>query len=101
MSPFSSDSSYKALEYELAKERASVLGHAGRQVQESLAALRNAPADDAALQQKLMYAAAHCVWRYFVHREACGMRDHEDAIVEYGIPKQVLARVGARLPEQL
>lgn len=99
MGPFSSDARHKAIEYSLMKERASALGQAGRKVQEALEALRNAPANDAALQQKLMYAAADCVWRYFVHREACGMREHADVIAEYGIPRQVLARVGARPPE--
>jgi len=99
MRPYSSEARFNALEYDLRKERASALGETGRQVQAALLALRNAPADDAALQHKLLWAAAKCVWRYFIQREACGMRDHDLVIEEYAIPKQVLARVGAREPD--
>lgn len=98
MEPFSTESRHKALEFALKKERASSLGFAGKRVQDALAALRNAGEKDARTQQKLLYAAADSVWRYFVQREACGIRDHETAIVEYQIPGYVLARVGARAP---
>ena len=94
----STESRHNALEYSLQKERAGALGAAGRQVQEALAALHAAVEVDAATREKLLYAAANKVWRYFVCREACGIREHEAAIEEYGIPKQVLARVGARQP---
>ena len=97
MSSHMRDARYNALQYDLMKERAAGLGHAGRQVQEALLALQSA-ADEAA-RQKLIWAASKCVWRYFVQREACGMRDHDPVIAEYGIPQQVLARVGAREPE--
>lgn len=99
MSSHTRDARYNALQYDLMKERAAGLGHAGRQVQEALQALQNAPAADNATRQKLIWAASKCVWRYFVQREACGMRDHDPVIAEYGIPQQVLARVGAREPE--
>lgn len=99
MRPYSTEARHNALEYDLRRERASALGNSGRAVQDALLALRNANADDAVLQHKLLYAAAKCVWRYFVQREACGMRDHDLVIEEYAIPKQVLARVGAREPD--
>jgi hypothetical protein len=94
-----SEARFGALQYDLLKERAAGLGNAGRQVQDALLALQNAPKGDAAAEQKLLYAAARCVWRYFVQREACGMREHETVIADYRIPKQVLARVGAREPD--
>jgi hypothetical protein len=99
MSSHTRDARYNALQYDLMKERAAGLGHAGRQVQEALLALQNAPAADDAKRLKLIWAASKCVWRYFVQREACGMRDHDPVIAEYGIPQQVLARVGAREPD--
>ena len=40
-------------------------------------------------------AAARDVWKFFVQREACGMRDQRDAIRHYGIPPEVLGRLGA------
>jgi hypothetical protein len=96
-----SEARFGALQYDLMKERASVLGNNGRQVVEALSALRAAPtqsAADAAAREKLVWAAAKCVWRYFVQREACGMRDHDGVTQEYAIPNEVLARVGAREP---
>jgi hypothetical protein len=46
----------------------------------------------------LVKGAARAVWKYFVQREACGMRDHREAIRLYGIPGEVLVRLGAIEP---
>ena len=42
-----------------------------------------------------MKEAAHQVWAFFVQRELCGLRDQKEIIRFYGIPQEVLARLGA------
>jgi len=76
----------KALEQQLAEERASMLGDAGRKVEATLAALDHT-ADS-------VDEAATAVWYYMILREAAGMYDHEEAFAIYGVPGRVLARVG-------
>jgi len=79
-----------AFNTEAAGEMAAALGRLGRDVETAVAALSDPPTDDQ------LRAAAQAVWRYFVQREACGLRDHGDAIRDYGIPRSVLNRLGAR-----
>ncbi len=43
----------------------------------------------------LLKAAATAVWKYFIQREMCGMRDHRWVINDYGITGEVLVRLGA------
>lgn len=89
------DSLQQALDYEVAQEKATSLGHAGRIVGERMAAL-NAFDGEPAGRIPLLKAAADAVWAYFIQRELCGLRRHDDAIREYGIPREVLVRLGAR-----
>ncbi|NLS03756.1 hypothetical protein HGP14_10350 [Rhizobium sp. P32RR-XVIII] len=86
------------LEYELMSERASALGRQGLKVEEALAALRNGEAKGkvGVEQETLVDAAAEAVWALFVHREICGLRNNRDVIQRYGIPGEVLARLGAK-----
>lgn len=84
-----------ALDHEVAQEKATSLGHAARIVAERLTALR-AFEGDAADRTQLLKNAADAVWKYFIQRELCGLRRHDDAIREYGIPREVLVRLGAR-----
>jgi hypothetical protein len=42
----------------------------------------------------VLKAAADAVWKYLVQREACGARRHDEAISTYGIPREVLMRLG-------
>ena len=79
----------------VAGEGAAVLGRLGRAVEAALARLRAAPDDE---REALEYACADAVWRYFVQREACGLRQHDGVIADYGIPPRVLAKVGASPP---
>lgn len=79
----------------VAGEGAAVLGRLGRAVEASLARLRAASDGE---RETLEYACAETVWRYFVQREACGLRGHDRVIEEYGIPPRVLAKVGASPP---
>ena len=93
-SPVSSvEASDAGLKVELMAEKAASLGRAGRRVEKALAVLREAAAEDrpAALKD-----AADAVWSLFVQSEVCGQRAQKPVIAIYGMPKDVLARLGAR-----
>jgi len=62
-----------------------------------MAALRAFDAAPGTAEERLILikAAARDVWKFFVQREACGMRDQRDAIRHYQIPQEVLVRLGA------
>lgn len=85
---------FDAFQHEIAGEKAASLGRAGARVQEKLAALA-ACEREAPERAELVKAAAGAVHAYFIQREICGLRRHGDAIREYGIPAEVLARLGA------
>ncbi|MCE1237219.1 MAG: hypothetical protein LWW93_12795 [Hyphomicrobiales bacterium] len=81
-----------ALDLELLAEEASALGRAGRRVEETLAALADAPAIE---RPARLAEAAEAVHHYFILREMRGFRRHDDAIAVYRIPRAVIARLGA------
>ncbi|MDB5430599.1 MAG: hypothetical protein JWP35_1715 [Caulobacter sp.] len=83
---------------ELAGEQAANLGRMGRGVETALRLLREGDANgvDPEARDTLLRGAADAVWRYFVQREVIGIKDQRGAIAHYGIPKEVLNRVGAR-----
>lgn len=85
------------LDYEIQEEQAYALGRAGRRVETALAALRAFDADEGAAGERaaLVKDAATAVWYYFIHREVCGIRNQKPAIEHYGIPREVLMRLGA------
>lgn len=82
------------LDYEMAEEMAVSLGRAGERVARTLAAY-TADRDDPEKRPTLLREAARAVHAYFIQRELCGLRRHDDAIRHYGIPPEVLARLGA------
>lgn len=82
------------LHHELMEEQAQSLGRAGRKVEAALAALRDHPGGEG--PPLLVKAAADAVWGFFVQREVMGLRDRGSVIAEYGIPREVLVRLGAR-----
>jgi hypothetical protein len=85
------------LDYELQEERGYALGVAGRRVEKALEALRafDAAPGEADARAPLLKEAATAVWYYFIQREACGIRNQKPAIEHYGIPREVLMRLGA------
>jgi len=89
------ESMQSALDYEIAAEKANALGRAGDAVAQTMARLR-AFEGEAGERVILLRQAADAVWAYFIQRELCGLRRHDDAIREYGIPREVLVRLGAR-----
>lgn len=87
------DALFDALQHEVQGEKASSLGRAGRLAEEALARL--AMNTEPALRDELLRQAATAVYAYFIQRELCGFRRHQDVIREYNIPPAVLARLGA------
>lgn len=83
------------LDYEIVAEMATSLGTAGRKVETVMAQL-HAHQGEADERLALVRAAAEAVYAYFVQRELCGLRRHDDVIREYRIPREVLARLGAK-----
>jgi hypothetical protein len=90
------NSGFNVLEYEMQAERAAALGRQGVKVEAALAALNawDEGCDSAEKHENLLFDAADAVWAFFIQREMCGMRNNRDIIKRYGIPKEVLARVG-------
>ena len=83
-----------ALHHELMEEQAQSLGRAGRKVEAALAALAAHPGGDG--RADLVKAAADAVWGFLVQREVMGLRDRAQVVAQYGIPREVLVRIGAR-----
>jgi hypothetical protein len=88
-----SDSGEAVLRYELMEEQAAALGRSGRKVEAALAALRAHEGDGRAVVLK---AAADAVWGFLVQREIMGLRDRAAIVAQYGIPREVMARLGVR-----
>ena len=86
-----------SIETEVLAEKASSLGHHGRLVEKAMAALHAFDAAPGALEERtiLVKRAASEVWKFFIQRELCGMRDHREIIRFYAIPQEVLVRLGA------
>lgn len=82
------------LRYELLEEQAQSLGRAGRKVEATLAALQAHPGGEG--RGELLNMAADAVWAFFVQREVMGLRDRAQVIAQFGIPREVVNRVGAR-----
>jgi hypothetical protein len=81
------------LRYELLEEQAAALGRAGRKLEAALAALR---AHEGEGRAGALKAAADAAWGFLVQREAMGLRDRAAVVAQYDIPREVLARIGAR-----
>ncbi len=81
------------LRYELMEEQAQSLGRAGRKVESALAALSDHPGGEG--RSELLKAASDAVWSFLVQREVMGLRDRAAVVAQYGIPREVLARLGA------
>lgn len=90
-------SGYATLEYEIAQERASALGRLGRRLEAALAALAACPRaanSDRKIRACLVEEAGYALWLFIVQREACGLNDSVQVMRDYGVPKEVYARMG-------
>ena len=90
-----------ALDYEIAQERASALGRAGRALETALAALgeydRNGQ-DAAEMRRTLVADAGDALWRFVIQRECCGLRDARAVMRDYRVPQEVQNRMGIVRP---
>ncbi|HEV2899156.1 MAG TPA: DUF6665 family protein [Pseudaminobacter sp.] len=84
-----------AVDQEILAEKAASLGNAGRKVEACLEKLASHRGDSEA-RMALVRSAADAVYAYFVQRELCGFRRHDDVIRDYAIPRDVLVRLGAK-----
>ena len=90
-------SGYATLEYEIAQEKASALGRLGRRLEAALAALAACPrtaTSDRKICDSLVEQAGYALWLFVVQREACGLNKIDYAIQVYGVPNEVVARMG-------
>ena len=92
-----------ALDYEIAREKASALGRLGRRLEAALAALAvfdaqagEEPASSERRERRdaLVAEAGDVLWSFIVQREACGLRDSNRAMRDYGVPAEVRLRMG-------
>jgi hypothetical protein len=90
-------SGYATLEYEIAEERASALGRLGRRLEAALAALAACPRtanSDSTIRDGLVEQAGYALWLFVVQREACALNKIDHVIQVYGVPNEVVARMG-------
>jgi hypothetical protein len=100
---------FDALGHEILSEKAAALGRAGARVELCLVRLRQYDDDfDAAAagapaaetcpmpRRQLVREAAEAVYAWFIQRELCGFRRHDSVIRDLQIPREVLARLGAK-----
>jgi hypothetical protein len=85
------------LEHEIAHEKASALGRLGRRLESALAALAAYPGTanaDVKIRDSLVEQAGYALWLLVVQREACGLNNSVQVLQNYGVPKEVYARMG-------
>jgi hypothetical protein len=91
------------VQHEVAEEKAEALGHSGRRLQHAVEQLRlhDRSAGDARAagkREKLLWDLVERLEAFVVQREACGLRDVRYVLEFYGVPREALARVGAKRP---
>lgn len=89
------ESGVNVLEHEMLAEMAASLGRAGERAEICLARLRETARESPDERMRLLKEAAAAVHAYFIQRELCGLRRHDDVIRDLRIPNQVLVRLGA------
>ena len=93
------ETGWSVLDYELREQKAHTLGTLSGQVEQALAALRAFDAeahqpDREHRRRALLDDAADLVWAFMIQRELCGLRNWDAVVKDYGIPREVLNRVG-------
>ena len=93
------ETGWGVLDYELREQKAQMLGNLGGQVEQALSALRAFDAaahgtDGEDQRRTMLDEAADRVWAFMIQRELCGFRNWEAVVKDYGIPREVLNRVG-------
>jgi hypothetical protein len=91
------------LKHEVAEEKAGALGRSGRRLERALERLRehetSAVSRTDAKRERLLWDCVERAEAFVVQREACGLRDSRQVLKYYGVPREVIARIGARRPK--
>jgi hypothetical protein len=90
---------FGALERELVGERALALGRIAEGMEKALDDLRQFDREgsgDPVERDDLCAVAAERVWFYVVQRESLGWYQHEEALRSYGVPAELILRMGPR-----
>jgi hypothetical protein len=84
------------LEHELLQEKAAALARLGERVETALRRLREHDDGGGSSdgREQLVREAARAVWEFLIQRELTGCRDDRQVIQHYGIPREVLSRLG-------
>jgi hypothetical protein len=92
------------LQHELAEERAGALGRCGRRLEHALELFRDYEAAAAprteTRRERLLWDLAERVEAFVVQREACGLRDSRQVLKLFDVPREAMARVGAKRPRR-
>ena len=92
------ETGWSVLDYEILQQKAHTLGTLGSQVEQALTRLRTFDAEaheaDEVRRSALLDDAADRVWAMMIQRELCGLRFWDAVVKQYGIPREVLNRVG-------
>lgn len=93
-----SDVYFDALDHEVLAEKASALGRVGAKAEALLARLEadGRKDGDGEARLKLVGEVAEAVYAWFIQRELCGLRRHDQLIRDFRIPREVLIRLGAK-----
>jgi hypothetical protein len=91
------------LNYEIVQEQASALGRLGRGLKSALKDLREfdathphagASCGERQARRALVIAASHALWMFVVQREVCGLRENRSLMRDYGVPADVIDKMG-------
>lgn len=89
------------VQQEIAEEKAGALGRTGRRLLEALERFRQheqSEPNTTLRRERLLWDLAERVESFIVQREACGLRDSRSVLAYYDVPREAVARVGARRP---
>ena len=95
------------VQHEIAEEKAGALGRTGQRLQQALELFRELEQRTAdqeqtrAQRERLLWELAGRIESLLVQREACGLRDSRYVLAFYGVPREAVARVGARRPAEM
>ena len=88
------------IESQFAGEAAASLANSGRRLRRTLDALHRHDAEPRAEQASARAAliddAADAFWCFVVHRETLGLVDQQYIVREYGVPAEVVKRMGPK-----
>jgi len=105
----SSSVTVAGLDYEIAHEQASALGRLGRALEVALAALsafdrarpdHDASGADGGIRSALVRNASDALWCFLIQRECCGLRDSRPVMRDYGVPAEIINRIGIVGPQR-